>query len=259
MKLVVLVKYVPEPTASWRFADDLTLDRGGIEGRLSELDEYAIEQAARLAEQHPPVEISYLTMGPARAVDGLRKALAMGGERAVHVLDEAIHGSDALATSLVLAAAIGRMGFDLVLSGMASTDAEMSVVPVMVADRLRVPALLRAAELSVQDGTVTVRREVDEAVEELNAPLPALASVTDRSGEPRYPSFKAIIAGKKKPITTWSLADLGIAVDTVGAGGAGTVVRSVRPRPPRQAGTVITDQGDAAAQLADFLVANKLL
>src|SRR6185369_9228086 len=117
MKLVVLVKYVPEPTASWRFADDLTLDRGGIEGRLSELDEYAIEQAARLAEQHPPVEISYLTMGPARAVDGLRKALAMGGERAVHVLDEAIHGSDALATSLVLAAAIGRMGFDLVLSG----------------------------------------------------------------------------------------------------------------------------------------------
>jgi electron transfer flavoprotein beta subunit len=259
MKIVVLVKYVPEPTASWRFAADLTLDRGNVEGRLSELDEYAVEQALRLAEHRPSIEISYLTMGPVRAVDGLRKALAMGGEGAVHVLDDAIHGSDALATSLVLAAAVRRMGFDLVLSGMASTDAEMSVVPAMVADRLGVPALLQASVLSVQDGTVTVQRELGDAVEELSAPLPALVSVTDRSGEPRYPSFKGIIAGKKKPVTVWSLADLEIAAGAVGAGAAGTVVRSARPRPPRQAGTVITDQGDAAARLADFLVANKLL
>jgi electron transfer flavoprotein beta subunit len=259
MKLVVLVKYVPEPTASWRFADDLTLDRAGVEGRLSELDEYAVEQAVRLAERHPPVEISYLTMGPARAVDGLRKALAMGGDRGVHVIDDAIHGSDALATSLVLATAIRRMGFDLVLSGMASTDAEMSVVPVMVADRLGVPALTQACELSLQPDAVLVRRELDDAVEELSAALPALVSVTDRSGDPRYPSFKGIIAGKKKPVTTWSLADLELAADAVGGAAAGTVVRSARPRPPRQAGTVITDQGDAAAQLADFLVANKLL
>ncbi len=199
-------------------------------------------------------------MGPARAVDGLRKALAIGGDRAVHVLDDAIHGSDALATSLVLAEAIRRMGFDLVLSGMASTDAEMSVVPVMVADRLGVPVLPHASALSVQGGTVTVRREFDDVVEELSAPLPALVSITDRAGDPRYPSFKAIIAGKKKPVTTWSLADLEIAADRVGTAAAGTLVRTARPRPPRQAGTVITDQGgDAAVQLADFLVANKLL
>jgi electron transfer flavoprotein beta subunit len=259
MKVVVLVKHVPEPTAAWRFADDLTLDRDNIEGRLSELDEYAVEQAVRLAESGLPVEISYLTMGPVRAVDGLRKALAIGGDRAVHVLDPALHGSDAVATSLVLATAIGRMGFDLVLTGMASTDAEMSVVPVMVADRLGVPAVTAAFAVSVGEGEVRAQRDAGDAVEDVAATLPALVSVTDRSGEPRYPSFKGIIAGKKKPVTVWSLADLGLDAQWVGAAGAATVVRAARPRPPRQAGTVITDDGDAAARVADFLVANKLL
>ena len=259
MKIVVLVKQVPEPTATWRFAGDLTLDRAGIDGRLSELDEYAVEQAIRLAEAGQPVDISFLTMGPARAVDALRKALALGGNDAVHVVDDALHGSDALATSLVLATAIRRMGFDLVICGMASTDAEMSVIPAMVAERLGVPALTSVASLSVTADAVTVQREGDDAVTELAAPLPALVSVTDRSGEPRYPSFKAIIAGKKKPVTTWSLADLGIPPEHVGADGAGTLVRAARPRPPRQAGTVIVDEGDAAVRLADFLVASKLL
>jgi len=255
MKIVVLVKYVPEQTAEWRFAEDLTLDRDAIRGCLSELDEYAVEQAVRLAETGTAAEISYLTMGPARAVDGLRKALAMGGDRAVHVLDDAIHGSDAVATSLILAEALRRMGFDLILCGMASTDAEMSVVPVMVADRLGVPAAVNALAVRVDDSSVTVQRDA----EEVNAPLPALVSVTDRSGDARYPSFKAIIAGKKKPVITWSLADLGIAPDRVGAATAGTVVRAVRPRPPRKAGTVITAEDDAAVRLADFLAANNLL
>ena len=255
MKIVVLVKYVPEQTAEWRFAEDLTLDRDAIRGCLSELDEYAVEQAVRLAETGTAAEISYLTMGPARAVDGLRKALAMGGDRAVHVLDDAIHGSDAVATSLILAEALRRMGFDLILCGMASTDAEMSVVPVMLADRLGVPAAVNALAVRVDDSSVTVQRDA----EEVNAPLPALVSVTDRSGDARYPSFKAIIAGKKKPVITWSLADLGIAPDRVGAATAGTVVRAVRPRPPRKAGTVITAEDDAAVRLADFLAANNLL
>src|SRR5205814_6978110 len=136
MKIVVLVKHVPEPTAAWRFSTDLTLDRAGVEGRLSQLDEYAIEQCVRLAEAGVPVEITCLTMGPAPAADALRKALAMGGDRGVHVLDDALPGSDVLATSLVLAKAVQRIGFDLVVCGMASTDAEMSVVPAMVADRL---------------------------------------------------------------------------------------------------------------------------
>ena len=129
MKIVVLVKHVPEPTAAWRYSDDRTLDRAGVEGRLSELDEYAVEQALSLVENGLSATVTFVTMGPARAVDGLRKALAMGGDDGVHISDEALHGSDALATSLVLARAVERTGFDLVICGMSSTDAEMSVVP----------------------------------------------------------------------------------------------------------------------------------
>ncbi|MFI1994544.1 electron transfer flavoprotein subunit beta/FixA family protein [Actinoplanes sp. NPDC020271] len=259
MKIVVLVKYVPEPTAAWRFADDHTLDRQGVEGRLSELDEYAVEQALRLADAGVATHVGYLTMGPARAAEGLRKALAMGGDDAVHVVDDALHGSDALSTSLVLATALRQVGFDLVICGMASTDAEMSVVPAMVADRLGVPALTGAETLTVDGTEVTARRDTDDATEELTAALPALVSVTDRSGDARLPSFKNIVAAKKKPVRTLALADLGIAAERVGANASATVVRAVRPRPPREAGTVITDEGDAAARLADFLAANKLL
>jgi electron transfer flavoprotein beta subunit len=259
MKIVVLVKHVPEPTAPVRYADDGTLDRGAVEGRLSELDEYAVEQAVSLVEKGIPATVTFLTMGPARAVDGLRKALAMGGDEAVHVSDDALHGSDALATSLVLARAIERIGFDLVITGMASTDAEMSVVPAMVAHRLGVPQLTFAGELSVTDGSVTIRRSTDTALEDVAATLPALVSVTDETGEARYPSFKAIMAGKKKKVTTWTLADLGIEPAQVGGGAAASVVRTARPTPPRQAGSVLTDDGGSAAQIADFLVARKLL
>ena len=259
MKIVVPVKHVPEPTAAWRYAEDLTLDRAHVDGRLSELDEYAVEQAVTLVEGGLPATITYLTMGPAKAVDGLRKALAMGGDDAVHVSDEALHGSDALATSLVLARAIERIGFDLVVCGMSSTDAEMSVVPAMLAERLGVPQVTFAGALSVADGTVTIRRDAETATEEVVATLPAVVSVTDQTGEARYPSFKAIMAGKKKPVTTWTLADLGVEAGTVGRAGAATAVRSAAAQPPRQAGTVVVDEGDAAARIADFLVAQKLL
>ena len=259
MKIVVLVKHVPEPTAAWRYAEDLTLDRASIEGRLSELDEYAVEQAVALVEKGLPATITYLTMGPAKAVEGLRKALAMGGDDAVHVQDEALHGSDALATSLVLAAAIRRIGFDLVLCGMASTDADMSVVPAMVAERLGVPQLTFAANLAVSDGSVTVLRESDGETQEVVATLPAVVSVTDQTDEARYPSFKAIMAGKKKPVTTWTLDDLGIDPSLVGTAGAASAVRATRPNPARQAGEVVVDDGDGATRIADFLVTQKLL
>ena len=259
MKIVVPVKHVPEPTAAWRYAEDLTLDRAHVDGRLSELDEYAVEQAVTLVEGGLPATITYLTMGPAKAVDGLRKALAMGGDDAVHVSDEAVHGSVALATSLVLARALVRIGFDLVVCGMSSTDAEMSVVPAMLAERLGVPQVTFAGALSVADGTVTIRRDAETATEEVVAALPAVVSVTDQTGEARYPSFKAIMAGKKKPVTTWALADLGVEAGTVGLAGAATAVRSAAAQPPRQAGTVVVDEGDAAARIADFLVAQKLL
>jgi electron transfer flavoprotein beta subunit len=258
MKIVVLVKHVPEPTAA-RYGDDLTIDRTGVDCRLSELDEYAVEQAVSLVEKGVPASITYLTMGPEGAVDALRKALALGGDDAVHISDEALHGSDALSTSLVLSRALERIGYDLVVTGMGSTDAEMSVVPPMVADRLGIPQVTFASALSVSDGSVTIRREGERAVEEVVADLPALVSVTDQTGEVRYPSFKAILAGKKKPIATWTLADLGVTAAQVGTLGAATAVRSAAPQPPRQAGTVLVDDGEAATQIADFLVARQLL
>jgi electron transfer flavoprotein beta subunit len=258
MKIVVLVKHVPEPTAA-RYGDDLTIDRTGVDCRLSELDEYAVEQAVSLVEKGVPASITYLTMGPEGAVDTLRKALALGGDDAVHISDESLHGSDALSTSLVLSRALEQMGYDLVVTGMGSTDAEMSVVPPMVADRLGIPQVTFASALSVSDSSVTIRREGDRAVEEVVAGLPALVSVTDQTGEVRYPSFKAILAGKKKPITTWTLTDLGVTADQVGSLGAATVVRSAAPQPPRQAGTVLVDDGEAAGQIADFLVGRQLL
>jgi electron transfer flavoprotein beta subunit len=261
MKIVVPVKYVPEPTATWRFAADLTLDRSAIEGRLSELDEYAMEQAVRLVEGGLEAEIVALTVGPAKATDALRKALAMGADSAVHVLDDAMHGSDALATSLVLAKAIERTGFDLVVCGMSSTDAEMSVLPAMVADRLGISQVTFASALSVDAGasTVTIRRDGDTASEQVQASLPALVSVTDQTGEARYPAFKAIMASKKKPVTTLSLTDLGVAGSDVGLAAAAVVVRSLTPRPPKQAGTVVVDDGEGAVLIADFLAERKFL
>jgi electron transfer flavoprotein beta subunit len=259
MKIVVPVKYVPEPTANWRFATDLTLDRSAIEGRLSELDEYAVEQAVRLVEGGLEAEIVVLTVGPAKATDALRKALAMGADSAVHVLDDAMHGSDALATSRVLAKAIEQIGFDLVVCGMSSTDAEMSVLPAMVADRLGIAQLTFASALTVDATTVTIRRDGDTASEQIQAALPTLVSVTDQTGEARYPAFKSIMASKKKPVVTYSLADLGIAGSDVGLAAAAAVVRSLTPRPPRQAGTVVVDDGEGAVLIADFLVERKFL
>jgi electron transfer flavoprotein beta subunit len=259
MKIVVLVKHAPDPSATVRYADDLTVDRASVDGHLSELDEYAVEQAVSLVEKGLPATVTYLTMGPEGAVDGLRKALAMGGDDAVHISDDALHGSDALSTSLVLSKALERIGFDLVVCGMASTDGEMSVLPAMLADRLGVPQVTFASALSVDNGAVTIRRDADSAVEEVVATLPALVSVTDQSGEARYPSFKSIISGRKKPVTTWTLADLGVEPALVGAAGAASVVRSAAPKPPRGSGAVIVDDGRAATQIADFLVAQKLL
>ena len=259
MKIVVLVKHVPDPSTPWQFAPDRTLDREAAQSRLSELDEYAVEQAVSLVEKGLPATITFLTMGPAPSADSLRKALAMGGDDAVHVCDDAVHGSDALATSLVLARAVERIGFDLVVCGMASTDGEMSVVPAMLADRLGVPQLTFAADLAVTDGTVTGVRDSEVDSVRLEAALPAVVSVTDQTGEPRYPSFRAILASKKKPVATWSLADLGVEPASVGLAGAATRVRTVSAEPPRQVGDVITDEGDAAGRIADFLVARNLL
>jgi electron transfer flavoprotein beta subunit len=260
MNIVVLVKYVPDATADRRFEQDFTVDRVGVDGLLSELDEYAVEQALQIAENSDDdVEVTVLTIGPEDAKDALRKALSMGADKAIHVEDDDLHGTDAIGTSLVLAKAIEKAGFDLVVSGMASTDGTMGVVPALVAERLGVPQVTLLSEVSVEDGTVKGRRDGDAASEQLEAQLPAVVSVTDQSGEARYPSFKGIMAAKKKPVESWDLSDLDIEAEEVGLEGAYTKVEAANERPARTAGTIVKDEGEGGKQLAEFLAGQKFI
>jgi|SRR5664280_843370 len=259
MKIVVCVKYVPDAQADRHFAADYTTDRDGVDGLLSELDEYAVEEALKVSEAAGDSTVTVLTVGPEAASDALRKALQMGADAGVHVVDDALHGSDALATSLVLAKALGKLEYDLVLTGMASTDGGMSVVPAMLAQRLGIPQVTFAGSLTVTGGSVRIERDGDTSTEVIEASLPAVVSVTDQINDPRYPSFKGIMAAKKKPVTTWSLADLGVSGDEVGASAAWTAVAEIAARPPRAHGQVVTDEGDGGNKLVSFLAGAKLV
>ena len=264
MKIVVCVKHVPDLQAERRFTDDGRVDRGQGDGTLNELDENAVEAAVALVEAHGG-EVVVLTMGPEDAEDAVRRGLQMGADTAVHVLDAAIEGSDALGTAEVLAAAVRAIGaegpVDLVVTGMASLDGLMSVVPSLLSAHLGLPQATLAAELTVdpEARTVRVRRELDHATEVLEASLPAVVSVTDQANEPRYPSFKGIMAARKKPVVTWTLADLGVDPSDVGEAGARTRVLEATPRPPREDRVLITDDGDAGLRLAAYLVENRLV
>ncbi|QMU77571.1 electron transfer flavoprotein subunit beta/FixA family protein [Streptacidiphilus sp. PB12-B1b] len=259
LRIVVCVKYVPDATGDRRFAEDATTDRDSVDGLLSELDEYGVEQALRIAEASGDAEVTVLTVGPDDAKDALRKALSMGADKAVHVSDEDLHGTDVIGTSAVLARALEKTGFDLVVCGMASTDGTMGVVPALLAERLGVPQATLLSEVSVEGGSVRGRRDGDAASEVVEASLPAVVSVTDQSGEARYPSFKGIMAAKKKPVVSLDLEDLGIAADEVGLGGAWTAVDRVTARPARSAGTIVKDEGEGGRQLAEFLAAQKFI
>ncbi|WP_026328106.1 electron transfer flavoprotein subunit beta/FixA family protein [Streptomyces sulphureus] len=259
LRIVVCVKYVPDAAGDREFAEDLTVDREAADGLLSELDEYAVEQALQISEESDDAEVTVVTVGPEDARDAVRKALSMGADKAVHVEDEDIHGSDVAGTSLVLAKAIEKTGFDLVVCGMASTDGTMGVLPAMLAERLGVPQATLLSEVSVADGKVTGRRDGEAATEHLEAALPALVSVTDQSGEARYPSFKGIMAAKKKPVEELELDDLDLEAEQVGLEGASTAVVEANERPARTAGTVVKDEGEGGKQLAEFLAGQKLL
>lgn len=262
LRIVVTVKYVPDATGDRHFADDLTVDRDDVDGLLSELDEYAVEQALQIAAEADDAEITVLTVGPEDAKDALRKALSMGADKAIHVEDDDLHGTDAIGTSLVLAKAIEKAGFDLVISGMASTDGTMGVVPALLAERLGVPQVTLLSEVSVEggaNGTVKGRRDGDSASEQVEASLPAVVSVTDQSGEARYPSFKGIMAAKKKPVAAWDLSDLDLEAEDVGLEGAYSVVDSATQRPARTAGTIVKDEGEGGKQLAEFLAGQKFI
>jgi electron transfer flavoprotein beta subunit len=259
MNIVVCVKYVPDATAERTFnADDSTVDRTSVDGLLSELDEYAVEEALKIRDANAG-EVTVVTVGPEPASAAIRKSLQMGADRAVQVIDDAIHGSDAVATSLVLARALEKEEYDLVLCGMSSTDGSMGVVPAMLAERLGLPQVTLASEVTINGSTVTVQRDGDIATETVQATTPLVLSVTDQINEPRYPSFKGIMAAKKKPVETYSLTDLGLSGDEVGLASAWTRVDGLEARPPRSAGTIVKDQGEGAAKLVEFLAAQKFI
>ncbi len=267
MNIVVCVKHVPDATGDRHFEEDKTVDRVGVDGLLSELDEYAVEQALQLkekAEDPAAVTVTALCVGPEKATDAVRKALQMGVDQGVLVQDDAIAGSDAIATSLVLAKAVEKIGaetpVDLVMCGMASTDAAMSVVPAMLAERLDLPQVTLASVVETQGDQVRVKRDGDTATEVIGGTMPLVLSVTDQSGEARYPSFKGIMAAKKKPMDTWSLADLGVEPGQVGLSVAWTAVQETEARPPRTAGEVVKDEdGSGATALTEFLASKKFI
>ena len=259
MKIVVLVKQVPDSGAERRLREaDHILDRESADNLINEMDDYAIEEALRLQEAHGG-EVTVLTMGPQRAAESIRKALSMGPDAAVHVLDDALAGSCAVATSAVLAAALRKLSPDLVLCGAESTDGRVQAMPHMLAERLGTAALTGARKLTVDGSTLTVERQTDEGYELVTAQTPAVVSVWDTINEPRYPSFKGIMAAKKKPVSTLSLADLGIDPGEVGTAGATSAVLDHQQRPARSAGQKVVDEGDGGVRLVEFLATEKFV
>src|SRR3982751_6633876 len=210
MNIVVLVKQVPD-SGSERKLDpsDNTVARATADNVINEMDEYAIEEALTVKEAHGG-EVTVLTVGPDTATDAIRKALSMGADKAVHVSDPALHGSDALQTSAVLAAALGQLEYDLMLCGAEATDSQMSVMPALLSERLGIPQLSGARKLTVEGATAKTEGQTDGVYWAVEAPFPAIVSTWDTINEPRYPSFKGIMAAKKKPVQTLTLADLGI-------------------------------------------------
>ncbi|MBO0890075.1 MAG: electron transfer flavoprotein subunit beta/FixA family protein [Acidothermales bacterium] len=259
MNIVVCVKQVPD-TYSERRLDpgDKTLDRASADGVINELDEYAIEESLKLAEATGGT-VTVLTMGPEKATESIRKALSMGADKAVHVLDDSLHGADAVQTSAALAAALDKVGFDLVVLGSESTDARMSVVPAMLAERLGLPQLTYASKVEVDGSAITVQRQAEYGYDKVEATLPAVVSVVEKINEPRYPSFKGIMAAKKKEVANFGVGDLGLAEADLGLAGAATEVVEFTPAPPREKGVVVTDEGDGGVKIADYLASQKIL
>jgi len=260
MNIVVCVKQVPDTTAKKELTGDFLLNRDQLESVVNPFDEYALEEALRLKEAQGG-EVTVLTMGPPSAEDSMRKALAMGADGGMLVTDPALRGSDWRATSRVLAKALGMLEYDLVLTGMESTDARSGLVPGGVAEWLGLPLLTFAAKLDVTGGTARINRQISGGFQEVVAPLPAVVSVVKGANEPRYPSLKGIMAAKRKEIRKLGLSDLDISPDDVGLAGTRTPVTAAVPRPEKQAGQVFKPDTpeEAARRIADFLQAHKFI
>ncbi|MGD0374329.1 MAG: electron transfer flavoprotein subunit beta/FixA family protein [Streptosporangiaceae bacterium] len=259
MNIVVCVKQVPDTYSERTLKpDDSTLDRESADAVINEIDEYAIEEGLRLAEAHGG-EVTILSMGPERTAESIRKALSMGADKAIHLVDDGLAGSDALQTSAAIAQVLSRTGFDLVILGSESTDARMGVLGAMLAERLGVPQLSLASKVEIDGTSVHINRLTDYGYDKVQGSLPAVISVVEKINEPRYPSFKGIMAAKKKPVETLSMADAGIDPGQVGLAAAATEVVSWANRPPRPAGTIVPDEGDGGAQAAGYIAAQKFI
>jgi electron transfer flavoprotein beta subunit len=259
MNIVVCVKQVPDTESPRKLkSEDKTLDRGAADGVINELDEYAIEEALRIKEAHGG-EVTVLTMGPDKALESVRKALAMGVDKAVHLKDDALAGSDALQTSYAIQQVLGRTGFDVVILGSESTDARTGVLAAMLAERLGVPQLSMANNVEIDGSVIKIQRQTDYGFDRVEASLPAVVSVVEKINEPRYPSFKGIMAAKKKPVEALSAADAGIDVTKVGLANAATEVVDFAEAPPREQGQIVKDEGDGGTKIAEFLASKKFV
>lgn len=258
--IVVLIKQVPDTWSERKLTDgDYTLDREAADAVLDEINERAVEEALLIKEAQGG-EVTVLCAGPDRATEAIRKALSMGADKAIHINDPAIHGSDAVQTAWVLAGALGQVeGVELVIAGNEATDGRMGAVPAIIAEYLGIPQLTHLRKLTVDGDRITGERETDEGVFKLEATLPAIVSVTEKINEPRFPSFKGIMAAKKKEVQTFTLADLGIDPSTVGVENAGSTVTGSTPKPPRTAGEKVADEGDGGTKIAQYLVAQKII
>lgn len=260
--IVVLIKQVPDTWSERKLSDgDFTLDRDAADAVLDEINERAVEEALLIREKEGAEgTVTVLTAGPERATEAIRKALSMGADKAVHILDDGMKGSDVVQTAWALARALGAIeGTELVIAGNESTDGVGGAVPAIIAEYLGLPQLTHLRKLTVEDGKVTGERETDDGVFTLEAPLPAVVSVNEKINEPRFPSFKGIMAAKKKEVTVLTLAEIGVEADEVGVANAGSKVTASTPKPPKTAGEKVTDEGDGGTKIAEYLVAQKLI
>jgi electron transfer flavoprotein beta subunit len=258
VKIAVCVKQVPEGAAKRIDPRTMRLDRSA-EAALNPFDAHAVEEALKLKESAGDGEVVLVSMGPAKALDAMRKALAMGADRAVLVSDDAAAGSDLVATSHVLGKALAREAADLVLFGQQAADADGAVLWAAVADRLQVPLISQVAELTVTDGRVRGKRQTEFGYDVIEAPLPAVVAVSDAINVPRYPSLKGIMGAKKKPQETLTLADVGAEPDRAGETGSRTEVLALHEPPARGDSRKIEDDGSAAEQIVTFLAEKRLL
>jgi len=258
--IVVLIKQVPDTYSERKLTDgDYTLDREAADAVLDEINEKAVEQALQIKEAHGG-EVTVLCAGPDRATEAIRKALSMGADKAVHLNDEALHGSDVVQTAWALANVLGTIeGTELVIAGNEATDGRMGAVPAILAEYLGLPQLTHMRTLEIADGVAKGERETDEGIFEVEATLPCVVSVGEKINEPRFPSFKGIMAAKKKPVESLTLADAGVEAAQVGKDNAASSVTSASPKPPRAAGEKVTDEGEGGNDVAKYLVSQKLI